>query len=131
MPRFHRRILNFFLSFSRLKFVLGLIAWLIRTIPAYLPIQRLFLNQTVVAFFHPQPLYPFHVLVIPRARILTLQAITPADAPLLQECFSVIQHIVSQYSLSLCGYQIIVNGGQYQQFPLLHFHLISERKPYD
>ncbi len=127
MPRFRKQNLNLLHQFGRSKSVQRLIAWLIRSVPNLLPIQLLYLSHNLVAFSHPQPLYPFHVLIIPRAKIVNLQALSSADAPLLEECLSAILHIVSQYELSNCGYQVIVNGGEFQQFPQVHFHLISER----
>ncbi len=37
---------------------------------------------------------------------------------------STVQSLVAAYHLTT--YRLIVNGGAYQEFPLLHFHLISE-----
>jgi diadenosine tetraphosphate (Ap4A) HIT family hydrolase len=36
----------------------------------------------------------------------------------------VVQSLVAEYNLP--AYRLLVNGGEYQEFPHLHFHLISE-----
>jgi diadenosine tetraphosphate (Ap4A) HIT family hydrolase len=35
-----------------------------------------------------------------------------------------VQSLVTEFQLS--AYRLVVNGGEYQDFPQLHFHLISE-----
>jgi len=37
-----------------------------------------------------------------------------------------VQDLVGQ--LGLESYRLIVNGGKYQDFPYLHFHLVSDDK---
>jgi len=46
------------------------------------------------------------------------------DVPFLTDLYSTVQSLVEEYQLS--AYRLIVNGGEYQDFPQLHFHLISD-----
>lgn len=94
-----------------------------------LPISRLYESETLLAFFHPQPAYPFHVLLIPREKIPNFLAIDTHNSSFLNEVFSAAQRIISDYQLNQSGYRLIVNGGSFQDFPLLHFHLISDIEP--
>ena len=48
------------------------------------------------------------------------------DETLFSELIHTVQVLVEEYHLENPGYRLIVNGGSYQDFPLLHFHLISE-----
>ena len=48
------------------------------------------------------------------------------DNILLFDLVRTIQLIVKRFSLEPGGYRLIVNGGNYQKIPQLHFHLISE-----
>ncbi|MHB8133924.1 MAG: HIT domain-containing protein [Anaerolineaceae bacterium] len=93
-----------------------------------LPINRLAETQTLIAFFHPKPAYPFHVLIVPKSDLDSVMAIDSAHTPFLSDCFTTIQKLVKQYDLISSGYRIIVNGGKNQEFPILHFHLVSEEK---
>ena len=44
-----------------------------------LPLDRLAETGTLIAFRHPQPVYPFHVLIVPKSQVASLEALDPAD----------------------------------------------------
>ena len=95
-----------------------------------IPIHRLRETNTLLAFHHPQPAYPLHILLIPRRAIPSLSDLNPAhDAPFLTDLFATVQSLVAELHLDETGYRLIVNGGEYQDFPYLHFHLISDTYP--
>ena len=77
-----------------------------------------------MAFYHPKPAYKFHVLLVPKKAVATLQALDPKDASFFTDLYSTVQSLVEENQLS--AYRLIVNGGEYQDFPQLHFHLISD-----
>jgi len=91
-----------------------------------LPVDLLVSTNQLIAFFHPQPTYPFHVLIVPKVEIPSMLDLSPANDLFLRECFATIQKIVKQYDLEALGYRVVINGGKNQDFPMLHFHLISE-----
>lgn len=88
-----------------------------------IPVKRLSETNTLLAFHHPKPAYPFHVLLVPKKSVASLKDLDSTDATFLMELYSTIQNIVSEFQLP--AYRLIVNGGEYQDFPHLHFHLIS------
>jgi len=45
------------------------------------------------------------------------------DSSFLTELYSTVKSLVREHHLS--AWRLIVNGGEYQDFPQLHFHLIS------
>jgi histidine triad (HIT) family protein len=95
-----------------------------------IPVHRLRETNTLLAFHHPQPAYPLHILLIPRRVIPSLSELDPAqDAPFLADLFTTVQSLVAELHLEQTGYRLIVNGGEYQDFPYLHFHLISDTYP--
>lgn len=92
-----------------------------------LPVARLRETATLLAFHHPTPAYPYHVLLVPKKPIPALSALDPAaDAAFLSDVIAAAQSLVEQFHLT--AYRLIVNGGEYQDFPYLHFHLISDSK---
>jgi histidine triad (HIT) family protein len=100
------------------------LAWIMTTLPFALPVDRLRETATLLAFRHPTPAYPFHVLLIPKKPIPALSALDPvADAAFLTDLYATAQSLVEEFHLP--AYRLIVNGGEYQDFPYLHFHLIS------
>ncbi len=89
-----------------------------------IPVRRLRETQTLMAFHHPKPAYPFHVLLVPKRAVASLEEFDPADASFLIDLYSTVQQLVDEFHLP--AYRLIVNGGKFQDFPQLHFHLVSD-----
>jgi histidine triad (HIT) family protein len=102
-----------------------IIGWIFAHMSFAIPIQRLRETRTLVAFHHPRPSYPFHVLLVPKNAVASLKDLDARDAIFLTDLYSTVQSLVEEFHLS--AYRLIVNGGEYQDFPQLHFHLISEK----
>jgi histidine triad (HIT) family protein len=106
----------------------GLTGFIFAHMSQLLPLDRLAETGTLIAFRHPQPAYPFHVLIVPKKQVASLEALDPADAAFLSDLYSTVQGLIKQFDLGADGYRLIVNGGKFQDFPQLHFHLISDRQ---
>jgi histidine triad (HIT) family protein len=88
-----------------------------------IPVNRLRETKTLLAFHHPKPSYPFHVLLVPKKSLPTLKELDLTDSAFLTDLYSTVQSLVEEFHLT--SYRLIVNGGEYQDFPQLHFHLIA------
>ena len=94
-----------------------------------LPIDRLRETATLLAFYHPHPSYPLHILLVPKKPIARLIDLDPAaDSDFLVELYATAQSLIEEFRLAEGGYRLIVNGGPNQDFPYLHFHLVSDLK---
>ena len=91
-----------------------------------IPVRRLRETKTLVAFHHPKPSYPLHILLVPKRAIGSLTDLTRADCDFVAELFQTVQSLIAELNLKEVGYRLIVNGGQYQDVAQLHFHLVSE-----
>lgn len=91
-----------------------------------IPAERIFETDQLIAFFHPRPVYPTHILIVPRRAVADLLGLDPNDGALLGELLALVQKLIVDMDLDKSGYRIIINGGEYQEFPQLHFHLVSE-----
>ena len=89
-----------------------------------LPVNRLRETPNLIAFQHPSPRYKFHVLIMPKREVQSLAQLDTADTAFLTDLYSTVQSLVDEFHLQ--AYRLIVNGGEYQDFPHLHFHLISD-----
>jgi histidine triad (HIT) family protein len=89
-----------------------------------IPDSRLRETPNLIAFRHPYPSYKIHVLIVSKRETASLAQLDPADAAFLSDLYSTVQSLVDEFHLR--AYRLIVNGGEYQDFPHLHFHLISE-----
>jgi len=47
------------------------------------------------------------------------------DNEFLPDMFNTVRTLIEELDLEKKGYRLIVNGGEYQEFPQLHFHLVS------
>jgi histidine triad (HIT) family protein len=100
------------LIFSRLHFLL--------------PVKRILETDALLAFHHPHPSYPLHILLTPKRPLAGLPDLTADDADFMADLFQTVQRLVAQFNLEQSGYRLIVNGGAYQDIPHLHFHLIVD-----
>ena len=117
----------FLLSLVRSPLARLLIGWIFAHMSFALPLQRLRETETLVAFHHPKPGYPIHILIVPKKALRSLADLGEADTAFLADLFQTAQSLVAELNLEPAGYRLIVNGGKYQDVPQLHFHLISEK----
>lgn len=91
-----------------------------------LPVERLRETDTLLAFHHPRPSYPLHILILPKRNLANFLALGASDADFLSDLVQVVQSLVRDFDLEARGYRLVTNGGPYQDVPHLHVHLISE-----
>ena len=91
-----------------------------------IPVARLRETSSLIAFQHPSPSYKFHVLIVPKREVASLAQFDSADTAFLTDLYSTAQSLVDEFHLP--AYRLIVNGGEFQDFPQLHFHLLSDIK---
>jgi histidine triad (HIT) family protein len=119
-----RHVVRLARALSRSPLLARFFLRMIEAFPFALPAARLRETPTLLAFFHPLPSAPYHVLLIPRKPIRSLAELDPAgDAAFLSDLFAAVRSLVEEYGLT--AYRLVVNGGGYQEFPYLHFHLLA------
>lgn len=111
-------------KFLHLRFIAFFIGWIFTYMSFAIPVKRLRETSNLIAFQHPSPSYKFHLLIVPKRQVQTLADLDPADTAFLTDLYSTVQSLVKEFDLQ--AYRLIVNGGDYQDFPHLHFHLISD-----
>lgn len=90
-----------------------------------MPGERLGETENWMAVRHPRPVYPVHILFIPRKAIQNWLSL-PSDEPeMYTEFIRLSQRIIREEGLDEKGYRLIINGGVYQSIPQLHVHLVS------
>ena len=109
-----------------LRYLAPVIGWMFAHMSFAIPVKRLRETNTLMAFHHPRPSYVFHVLLVPKKAVPSLIEFDPAEAAFLTDLYATVQSLVNEFQLP--AWRLIVNGGEYQDFPQLHFHLISDVK---
>lgn len=101
-----------------------ILSYLIQHADFLLPTERLYESENLLAFYHPQPSYAVHIVLVPKRPIRQMIDVGETDGPFLQDLFAAVRFLVAH--LGLERYRLICNGGDYQDVALLHFHLIVE-----
>lgn len=101
--------------------------WVFTHVSFVVPVSRLRETETLIAFVHPQPSHPTHILLVPKRPYASLAALQVDDAAFLHDLFATVQDLVRELRLEEGGYRLLVNGGAYQDVPHLHFHLVADR----
>lgn len=112
---------------ARSSLVGGFVGWLFAHMSFVIPVNRLHETKTLVAFHHPKPSYPVHILLVPKRQLPNLMAVGGGETDFFTDLYRVVQELVAELNLEEPGYTLLVNGGAYQDVPQLHFHLISGR----
>ncbi len=104
--------------------------WILHWIFAYfsfaIPGEKLIETDILVAFHHPSPSYPLHILIVPKTRYRSLMDLPSDDSSFETALFEAVKELVQRFSLEECGYRLIANGGNAQEVDHLHFHLVSD-----
>jgi len=117
--------MRFLWSIARSNVGQRMVGWVFQNMSAVLPVKRLYETSTLLAFHHPKPAYPVHILLVPKKAIVSPLHLGQADQEFLLDVFKAVRVLVGELSLAESGYRLVLNGGVYQEMPQLHFHLIS------
>src|SRR3990170_2886977 len=72
----------------------------------FIPFDRISETDTLIAFHHPQPSHPLHILLIPKKGIASLMDLSEEDNILFVDLVRTIQMIVKRFSLEPGVYRL-------------------------
>ena len=75
-----------------------------------IPVNKVYEDDTVLAFHDIDPQAPVHVLVIPKAHIASPAHITPENSAVVAHVFEVIASLAGTLGLEN-GYRVVTNCG--------------------
>jgi len=95
-----------------------------------LPAERLYEDDTVLAFRDINPAAPSHILLIPRQHIDGPAAVDEATAPILGHLVLAARRVAEQEGLAADGYRLVMNQGTNggQSVHHLHLHVLGGRR---
>jgi len=97
-----------------------------KIIKGEIPSQCVYEDESVYAFRDIAPQAPVHILVVPKAHIVSVSELTPENSAAAAKCFEAIAKIVRSEDLTT-GFRVIANSGKDagQTVFHLHFHLLG------
>lgn len=88
-----------------------------------IPAERVYEDESVVAFRDLNPQAPTHVLIIPRRHIATLNDVTTDDAATIGRMFLAARDIAAREGFADQGYRTVVNCNEAGGQTVFHVHL--------
>ena len=94
-----------------------------------IPSTKVYEDDLVLAFRDIAPQAPTHYLVIPKAHIPSVDAVTEENSAVVAHIFTVIPKIAAAEGLTQ-GYRVVSNCGEDagQTVHHLHFHILGGKK---
>ena len=91
-----------------------------------IPSTKVYEDALVLAFRDIAPQAPTHILVIPKAHIPSVDAVTEENSAVVAHIFTVIPRIAAAEGLTQ-GYRVVSNCGEDagQTVHHLHFHILG------
>ncbi len=95
-----------------------------------IPADIVYENDEILAFRDVNPQAPFHVLIIPKEPIRTINDLEPEHSELVGKLFLVAAELADFEGISEDGYRVVMNcnraGGQAVYH--IHLHLLGGRQ---
>ena len=100
-----------------------------KIIAGEIPSNKVYEDETVLAFRDIAPQAPTHILVIPKAHIADCNGITEENSAVIAHIFTVIPQIAKAEGLDN-GYRVVSNCGSDagQTVHHLHFHILGGKQ---
>ena len=97
-----------------------------KIVAGVIPSNKVYEDDTMLAFRDINPQAPIHVLVIPKLHIASLDDVTAENSEIVKSIFEKIPHIASLAGVKN-GYRLISNCGEdaSQTVKHLHFHILG------
>jgi histidine triad (HIT) family protein len=88
------------------------------------PVEKLFEDDSVIAYWHTRPHYAHHAVVTPKHHV---DSLLTCDASTLQSVLEVARAIASQFVAEYGGAHVVTNLGHYQESKHFHIHIGADR----
>jgi histidine triad (HIT) family protein len=90
--------------------------------------DKVYDDESVLAFYDKYPNAPVHLLVIPKKQYVSFDDfINNSSSEEVVHFFKIIREITHKYDLEKTGYRLVTNHGKHgeQVVPHFHFHILG------
>ena len=88
-----------------------------------LEVSRVWEDERVLAFHHPQPQAEIHVVVIPKRHVRSILDPLALDGMLLSSMILAVQNVARKLDLSRMGFYVRANAAAPGVTPHMHWHV--------
>lgn len=92
-----------------------------------IPVEKLYETDDVFVIKDLHPKAKVHVLVIPKAHLVTFNEVTTTNADVIAAMGLAVAAVVKQQGIADSGYKVVANNGQDggQEVPHMHWHVLG------
>ena len=90
-----------------------------------LDVSVVFEDERVLAFHHPDPGAPIHVVIIPKAHVASLLSDEARDGALLSSILGAVQEAARSLGLDTAGFFVRANAAAPGVTPHMHWHVMG------
>ena len=94
-----------------------------------LDVKKIWEDERVLAFHHPQPQAVIHVVVIPKTHVASLLDPMALDGALLSSMLKAVQEVARDLGLDGKGFQLRANAAAPGVTPHMHWHILGPGIP--
>lgn len=95
-------------------------------LPGKVPINKVLETKTVLAFYARQPLWPIHIILIPKQHISSLIELATVDDHVIADIMKSISQVAQKVTKEHGKCRVMTNVGSNQHTKHLHWHIYSE-----
>jgi len=88
-----------------------------------IPADIVYEDEDTLAFKDINPQAPFHVLIIPKKAIATINDINPENSHLVGNLYVVAAKLAKQHNFAENGYRVVMNCNEHGGQTVYHIHL--------
>ena len=96
-----------------------------------LEVRKVWEDERVLAFHHPQPKAEIHVVVIPKKHVLSILAPEALNGALLSSMVQAVQQVARTLGLDETGFYVRTNAAGPGVTPHMHWHIVGPGIPPD
>jgi histidine triad (HIT) family protein len=86
-------------------------------------VQHIAETEQALAFYHTQPYWLVHIVIIPKRHITSLAALEPDDLPVVHEMLTLAAELCRRITEEYGGCRLSTNSGDCQTTKHLHFYI--------
>ena len=96
-----------------------------------IPAKKVYEDDEMLAFHDIHPWAPVHILLIPKAHIVSMVDVTDEDAPLLGRMMALSARLMRELGVTN-GFRHVINTGRdgHQEVKHLHIHVMGGPRPW-
>jgi histidine triad (HIT) family protein len=94
-----------------------------------LAVRKIWEDERVLAFHHPQPQAEIHAVVIPKKHVLSILDPMALDGALLSSMVMAVQAVACELGLDKTGFYVRTNAAGPGVTPHMHWHVMGPGIP--